>query len=144
MASGSTLLTIPVQRPAIARSAAAAMQRSGVPAEARARGQALSATPDRRCGRASTCHSSDATCSSVAVSDSAIASCPRYSRRPPSMRVMAEARIGSPQLIVEAATARRLRASRLRSARRRTSAASYRLRRGSSGAATAPIRLRLT
>ena len=60
------------------------------------------------------------------------------------MRVMAETRIGSPQLIVEAATARRLRPLRLRSASRRTSAASYRLRRGSSGAAVTPIRLRLT
>ena len=46
--------------------------------------------------------------------------------------------------IVEAATARRLRPLRLRSASRRTSAASYRLRRGSSGAAVTPIRLRLT
>ncbi len=74
---------------------------------------------DRCCGSASTCHSNAATSSSVAVSASAIASWPRYSSRPPSMRVIAEARIGSPQLIVEAATARRLRPLRLRSASRR-------------------------
>ncbi len=66
-------------------------------------------SPRQRTRRKSTCHNSAATSSSVAVSDRTTASWPRYSKRPSSIRVMAETRIGSPQLIVEAATARRLR-----------------------------------